>query len=298
MATRWSRRRDCGARLRGLGGCRMTGQPNARFAADTAWEHERAKPNGKAGLVSLLDIRAWADLDIAAEPRLLGDLITPSARVFLVGRTGLGKTHLAHATAAGMTTGQGFLHWRSDRASRWLIIDGEMPTALIQARAKDVLRRAGEIPHGQLTIYSTDRAEEFARLFPQLGLLEPINTDSGRDFVLRLADLIRPDGIIFDNVMSLVVGDQKDEIPWSQTLPLVTELSRRKIAQIFLDHTGHLITKRRSRSHHANGVVRRSSSNRSGRGNPQKRHSRGSRQKTGSAPKVFHRVPRCRSDRH
>jgi len=217
----------------------MTGQPNARFAADTAWEHERAKPNGKAGLVSLLDIRAWADLDIAAEPRLLGDLITPSARVFLVGRTGLGKTHLAHATAAGMTTGQGFLHWRSDRASRWLIIDGEMPTALIQARAKDVLRRAGEIPHGQLTIYSTDRAEEFARLFPQLGLLEPINTDSGRDFVLRLADLIRPDGIIFDNVMSLVVGDQKDEIPWSQTLPLVTELSRRKIAQIFLDHTGH-----------------------------------------------------------
>jgi len=39
--------------------------------------------------------------------------------------------------------------------------------------------------------------------------------------------------------MSLVAGDQKDEVPWSQTLPLVAELSRRKIAQIYLDHTGH-----------------------------------------------------------
>jgi hypothetical protein len=44
---------------------------------------------------------------------------------------------------------------------------------------------------------------------------------------------------MFDNVMSLISGDQKDEVPWSQTLPLVAELTRRGIAQVYLDHTGH-----------------------------------------------------------
>jgi hypothetical protein len=206
-------------------------------AEDAAAVH----PNGHdpAALSELLDIRTWAQLDIESEPRLLGDLITPSARLFLVGRTGLGKTLLAHALAAGMATGTGFLHWRSDRPSRWLIIDGEMPTSLIRARAADVLRRAGEIAPGNLVIYSADRAEEFARLVPGLGLIEPINTEAGQRFVLELARLVNAEGIMFDNVMSLLSGDQKDEVPWSQTLPLVSELSKRKIAQVYLDHTGH-----------------------------------------------------------
>ena len=193
----------------------------------------------REALADLFDVKAWAQLEIAPEPRLLGHLITPSARVFLVGRTGLGKTLFAHALAAGMAAGQGFLHWRSDRPSRWLIIDGEMPTALLKMRATDLLRRAGEIVPGFLTIYSADRAEEFAQLFPGLGFLEPLNTEAGQKFVLRLAQTLEVEGIIFDNIMSLVAGDQKDEVPWSQTLPLVTELSRSRIAQIYLDHTGH-----------------------------------------------------------
>jgi hypothetical protein len=190
-------------------------------------------------LCRLLDVHAWAALDTAPEAKLLGDLITPSSRGFLVGRTGLGKTLIAYALAGGMASGKGFLHWRCDRPSKWLIIDGEMPTALIKKRAEEMIRRAGDIPPGGLTIYSLDRAEEFARRFPALGSLEPINTAKGQEFVLALAETLHVDGIIFDNVMSLVSGDQKDEEPWSQTLPLVTALSKRRIAQVYLDHTGH-----------------------------------------------------------
>jgi hypothetical protein len=201
------------------------------------------KPNGhddEIGAVpELLDVQTWANLDIPSEPRLLGNLITPSVRMFLVGRTGLGKTLIAYGMAAGMASGQGFLHWRSERPSRWLIIDGEMPTALIKKRATDLIRRAGDIPAGHLTIYSADRAEEFAHMAPGLGIIEPLNTEGGQRFVLKLASIVKADGIIFDNVMSLVPGDQKDEIPWSQTLPLVTELSKQKIGQVYLDHTGH-----------------------------------------------------------
>ena len=39
------------------------------------------------------------------------------------------------------------------------------------------------------------------------------------------------DAVVFDNVMSLLVGDQKDEMTWSGTLPLVSGLTRRNIGE-------------------------------------------------------------------
>jgi hypothetical protein len=68
----------------------------------------------------------------------------------------------------------------------------------------------------------------------------PLNTAQGKDFVLELIGAVGGvDAVVFDNVMSLVNGDQKDEVPWSDTLPLVAQLTKQKIAQIWADHTGH-----------------------------------------------------------
>jgi hypothetical protein len=39
--------------------------------------------------------------------------------------------------------------------------------------------------------------------------------------------------------MCLLIGDMKDEVPWTETMPLVWELTRRQVAQVWLDHTGH-----------------------------------------------------------
>jgi hypothetical protein len=75
------------------------------------------------------------------------------------GSTGLGKTLLVYGMVGGMATGRGFLNWTCDRPSKWLIIDGEMPSALLKARAADMIRRAGGDavpPHGIL-IYSRKR---------------------------------------------------------------------------------------------------------------------------------------------
>lgn len=190
-----------------------------------------------AALRDAMDVNAWAALDIPPEPRLLGDLITPTTRLFLVGSTGIGKTLLAYEMAAGMATGQGFLGWTCDRPSRWLIIDGEMPTPLIKRRCADLIRRHGVVRPHQLVIYSLDRAEEWA--IPGLGTIGALNTPEGREFVQRLIDIVKPDGVMIDNVMSLIAGDHKDEIPWSETWPLVFSITAQGIAQIWLDHAGH-----------------------------------------------------------
>jgi len=195
-----------------------------------------------ANLRALLSIDAWAGRDIPEPDRLLGDLITTTTRVFLVGRTGLGKTLLGIGIAAGVASGGGFLHWRSDRPARVLYLDGEMPAELIKPRARDAIRRLGgaTIPSGNLLIFGRDIDDEARRVCPGLPPFAPLNTEGGRKFLLALLKAIGGvDLVVFDNVMSLIAGDQKDEVPWSETLPLVQELTNRRVGQVWLDHTGH-----------------------------------------------------------
>jgi len=143
--------------------------------------------------------------------------------------------------ACGIAAGSGFLHWQSVRAARVLYVDGEMPGELIKSRAIDALRRSDIAPPlGNLVIYSRDTEDEFATLFPTLGKMPPLNAEPGLNWLLSLIHALGGiDLVIFDNVMSLIAGDQKDEIPWSETLPLVTVLTAKRIGQVWLDHTGH-----------------------------------------------------------
>ena len=137
------------------------------------------------------------------------------------------------------------MHWSCCRSARVLIIDGEMPADLIKERAKDALRRiGGDVPLGNLVVFAQDMAEAFGKRFPELGPMPPLNTKEGHLFVLNLIEnLGGVEVVFFDNVMSLVAGDQKDEVPWTDTLPLVSALTSRRIGQVWLDHTGHNTTR-------------------------------------------------------
>jgi Bifunctional DNA primase/polymerase, N-terminal/AAA domain len=187
-----------------------------------------------------LSLDAWRDLETPRQTRYLGDLVTSASRLFLIGATGLGKTQLAHGMACGIASGHGFLHWACDRASRVLIVDGEMSTRLIKERLADAERRHGHpIPSGNLTMFAMDRAEDTAKRHPHLGKPGPLNKPAGQDFMVNLIKDLRPHVVIFDNLMSLVVGDQTTETPWSETQPLVMFLKRSGIAQVWMDHTGN-----------------------------------------------------------
>ena len=191
-------------------------------------------------LRNFLSAGTWAARDIPPPDKLLGDLVTTTSRLFIVGKTGLGKTMFGFGLAFGIAAGTGFLHWRSARPARVLYIDGEMSGELIKARVIDASRRVPSEPRDNLVIFAQDLEKEFATAFPSLGKLEPLNLPAGQDFILELIDhLGGVDLIIFDNVMSLITGDHKDEVPWSEVLPMVTKLTRNKVGQVWIDHTGH-----------------------------------------------------------
>jgi hypothetical protein len=117
-----------------------------------------------------------------------------------------------------------------------------MPAELIKQRTQDVLRRLGceNLASRNLLIFGRDIEDAARRILPSLPPFSPLNTENGRLFLLALIEAVGGvDLMIFDNVMSLIVGDMKDEVSWSETLPLVTTLTDRRIGQLWLDHTGH-----------------------------------------------------------
>jgi hypothetical protein len=197
-------------------------------------------PLDPQSLLQALSVPAWLSLGIPPKTRFLGDMLASASRLFLIGATGLGKTQIAHGMGAGIASGNGFLHWACDRPAKVLVIDGEMSTRLIQERLGDAVRRhPTHIPEGNLTVFAMDRAEEITKRFPELGKSGPLNTPDGQKFVVQLITVIRPEVVIFDNLMSLVTGDQTTEIPWSETKALRDWLVSSGIAQVWLDHTGN-----------------------------------------------------------
>ena len=194
-------------------------------------------PSDQPRLIHLaLSARTLIDRVLPKEEQLLGSIVTTGSRMFLVGPTGAGKTMLGLAMAGAIASGSGFLNWQASRQARVLYIDGEMSLHSLQRRVRDLERRMDD-PNAideMLHILCWQDAGSLG-----LGDWQPLNTEDGQRFLRRLCNTLRPDVVFLDNLQSLVAGNMSEEDPWAATWPLVSELTARGIAQVWLDHTGH-----------------------------------------------------------
>ena len=177
-----------------------------------------------------IDGNWWVTRDLTRPKPVLGEVICTSTRMMIGGPTGSGKTHLAMAMAGACCTKRGFLHWLGpSEPLDILYIDGEMARDLVQDRMCDLHRRLGKPDFSRFHMLCRED-------FPAM---QGLNTPAGQEFVLAWVERIKPAIVFLDSRMCLLVGDMKDEIPWTETMPLVLELTRRQVAQVWLDHTGH-----------------------------------------------------------
>ena len=61
----------------------------------------------------------------------------------------------------------------------------------------------------------------------------------GATWLWDLVTNVKPDLIIFDNIMSLTVSDLRDEEGWKAIMPWIKSLTARRIGQLWIIHTGH-----------------------------------------------------------
>jgi hypothetical protein len=176
-----------------------------------------------------LTLAEWKARDLPPPDYICGNWLSTTSRVLLVAPTGLGKTMFGVGLTMAMAGNLDFLHWKGRRPAKVLFIDGEMSNRLLRQRLLDEARRLGVAPE---TFYalSHEDVQNFA----------PLNTVQGQALVNAVIEKLGGvDLIEFDNTMSLIAGDHREEEGWRQTLPWVLSLTRRGIGQIWVHHTGH-----------------------------------------------------------
>jgi hypothetical protein len=177
-----------------------------------------------------LTLSAWLDRPLPDRDYLLGDVLCTTSRWFGIGETGIGKTLFGMALGGACAKGSGFLNWQARRPSRVMYLDGELPVETFKERMQLVADRHGR----DLQLYGYNRED--------LGFdrVPPLNTDLGQAWLRREIEAIKPDQILFDSIMCLLVGPMQDEATWAPMKPLVCELSARKIAQVWFNHANDL----------------------------------------------------------
>jgi AAA domain len=176
----------------------------------------------------LLD--SWLKLNLPAKDYLLGELLCTTSRWIIYGETGVGKTLFALDLAGAIASGASFLNWKGcGRAARVMYFDGEMPAETFKERVEIIARRYG----GDLSLYGYNRE------ILKDGDLPPLNTEIGEKWLWREIEALNPDLIVFDSIMCLLAGSMSEEESWTPIKALVRKISSRRIAQIWLHHTGH-----------------------------------------------------------
>jgi hypothetical protein len=177
-----------------------------------------------------LALSAWLDRDIPARDYLLGRVLCTTSRWFVIGETGIGKTLFGGAMSGASAKGAAFLNWEAGRPARVMFIDGELPVETFKERMQLVADRYGR----DIPFFGYNRED--------LGFdgMPPLNTPLGQEWLRREIEAIKPDLIIFDSIMCLLVGSMQDEATWAPMKPLVCELSARKIAQVWFNHANDL----------------------------------------------------------
>jgi len=171
-----------------------------------------------------LKIGAWLKKEIPPRDWLMGSVMCTGSRWFIYGQTGVGKTLLGMPFGAAVSAGENFLRWVGQRKATVMYLDGELPVETFKERMQLVAKQYGS----DIDFYGYNRDD--------LGELPPLNTVPGQAWLRRELDAIKPDLIIFDSIMCLLIGSLKDEEVWAPVKTFMRELSSRKMAQIWFHH--------------------------------------------------------------
>jgi putative DNA primase/helicase len=82
--------------------------------------------------VRAIDLEGFLKMNIPPRSMMLTPWLPVQGLAMMYAPRGTGKTRMAHGIAHAIATGSGFLRWKAPQPKRVLLLDGEMPAALLQ----------------------------------------------------------------------------------------------------------------------------------------------------------------------
>ena len=180
-----------------------------------------------------LTAEAWKTKKLPRRDYLMGTALCTTSRWMIIGDTGVGKTLLGIAIAMAIAANQQILNWKPcGRPRVTMYIDGELPAETFQERVRlpEALYGAAGV---QFYGYNLEELEQKGQGF------EPFNTQAGRAWLEREIGRLKPDLIVFDSVMCLTVDAMGDDRAWRPVAELMSWITSKRVAQIWIHHTGH-----------------------------------------------------------
>jgi len=187
-------------------------------------------------------LESLASADFPKREALLKPIFPCKSLSMLFAYRGVGKTAVAHAAGYAIAAGGTFLRWSAERPRKVLLIDGEMPSELLQDRIRTM--RAGAkhaLPaEDGFRIIAMDRQE----MGVSLNLAHPDNQARIESY-LEDAEFL-----ILDNISTLVSGGRENDADsWDTMQPWLLTLRRRGVSVLLVAHGG--------RNDHARGTSKR-----------------------------------------
>ncbi len=212
------------------------------------WKDARAAISGTAGLRQFCESKQeqraietisdavftsdeFARLNIPEKKKILIPWLTEGSISLIAGWRGIGKTCFLLSIFDAVTKGESFGPWQTESPVPSLYIDGEMATADIQER----LRNLGTIDKRLAPLYIYSVAYGNLLGLPRANLLSSKWRDALMKFALNNGILL----IAFDNISSLAPGikeNAKEE--WDPINQWLLQLRFKGIASALAHHTG------------------------------------------------------------
>lgn len=191
----------------------------------------KTAPGAKVVTLAQLRARKWPPREMLLDPWL-----RDGESCLLHAKTGLGKTMLTLSLALALAGGGEVCGWRSPKARRVLVVDGEMHMQDLDTRLDDLAPTvAGADPKAQVeNLHVFARQDQDAEFrFPDLV------TPEGQDAILEMLLERRTEVVILDNLTTLAgIEDENSASAFRPVLGFLMRLKQAGIAVILVHHSG------------------------------------------------------------
>lgn len=198
-------------------------------------EQIRKTSNSSQYRMSVLSEDEFMGIKLEAKDFILRDLLTMESIIIINGFRGSGKSWFVLSMANEVTWGGRLGPWKVENPVNTLVIDGEMPMALIQERLKALNVNRSPISTKPSKLYFYPEAYAYRIGLKRSNLLD----EKWRKSVSQMVKELDIRLLFLDNLSSLAPGiDENDKMPFDPVNRWLLELRFNGVSTVMTHHTG------------------------------------------------------------